>query len=83
MKIRSFLIASMTVIGLTTAPFAAVAEEETVPQAGEPASASWMSLPVGSYVMVGASIFVVTATGLVLLDDDDDVPPATSTTTTS
>ncbi len=91
MKLRNLLMATVAAVALGAVPVGALAQE--TPQAGGSESGFWAGLPIGSNVMIGGLIFVVTATGLVLLDDDDDpVPPAptptpppatpTSTTTT-
>ena len=70
---------------IVTAPV--IAQES--PSAGTAGgkNATWATMPVGSHVMIGGIIFVITAAGLVLLDDEGNPvstsPPATTTTTTT
>lgn len=81
MKMAKTLFAAVAAVALLGAPV--VAQE--APSAGQSGGqiASWASMPIGSYVMIGGLIFVVTIAGLVLLDDDDDKTPAAPTTTTT
>lgn len=86
---KNLLVAAASVM-IATAP---VVAQET-PASGTPAvgGATWAAMPVGSHILIGGLIFVVTVTGLVLLDDDDNKsgggstpppPPPTTTTTTT
>lgn len=86
MKIIKTLMASAVAVALVASP---VMAQET-PAAGVATNgATWASMPIGAHVMIGGFIFVVTVSGLVLLDDDDNdsssspSTPATSTSTTT
>ncbi len=60
------------------------AQAQETPSAGTVSGAeTWGSMPVGSYIMIGGFIFIVTAGGLTLLDDDDNNPPSTTTPPTT
>ena len=89
-KVMKTFTASLVAAMLVAAPV--VAQES--PSAGPGGDATWASMPVGSYVMIGGFIFLVTIGGLVLADDDDKAKtptptptptpsPTTTTTTTS
>ncbi len=83
------VVVSVLAAMLVTAPVAA----QNIPAAGyngEPLR-FWQGYSVGTYVMVGGVIFLVTVGGLVLAGDDDKAktptptltpgPPTTTTTT--
>ena len=89
MNIKKSLLASVAAVMIAASPALAQSNEVLVP--GNSGGATWASMPIGSHVMIGGFIFVVTAGGLVLLDDDDNnnnntppppPPPPPSTTTT-
>lgn len=85
MKMAKTLLASVAAAMIVTAPV--IAQESPSAGAAGGQVATWASMPVGSYVMIGGFIFIVTAAGLVLLDDEGNPvstsPPATTTTTTT
>lgn len=80
MKMVKTLLAGVAAAMLATTP---VLAETPSAGTGGGQAATWASMPVGSYVMIGGFIFVVTASGLVLLDDEDNPIVTTPTTTTT
>ena len=85
------LFFAAVVCGMVSSP---VLAEGEVPAAGSSKGsiAIWQTLPIGTQVMYGGTLFVVVAGGLALADDDDgkivisptpNPPPATTTTTTT
>lgn len=87
---RLFVAAVMT--AMVSLPVAA----QNVPSAGGGIGGFtewWAALPVGTQVIIGGILFIVTVDGLILSDDDSKKPtptptptpppPATTTTTTS
>lgn len=77
MKIRELILATVAAVALGAAPVGVLAQQ--TPQSGDSGSGFWNGLPIGSEVIIGGLVFVVTAVGLVLLDDDDGtdevIPP--------
>lgn len=89
-NVMKTLTASVVAAMLVAGPVVAQESPSAGPSGGD--TATWASMPVGSYVMIGGFIFLVTITGLVLADDDDKAKtptptptpsPTTTTTTTS
>lgn len=81
MNLKKTLLAGMAAACLMTSQ-AAVAQ---TPPPGDPstAPATWATMPVGAHIMIAGFIFVVTVSGLVLLDDDENEPSEGTTTTTT
>ena len=83
MGIKAKIAVAATSIMLAVTP--AMAQNNPAP-GGSGATGTFGGMAIGSYVMIGGVLFVVTAAGLVLYDGDGSstpMPPASTTGTGS